>query len=69
MNCAGTAQAAHASFNVFPVITSMPGAGTVQFRWSLDEISMNIQVENSAHYFQVQSEREQTLITEIDLLV
>ena len=27
---------------------------------NLDGISMNIQEENSAHYFRVQSEREQT---------
>ena len=30
---------------------------------NLDGISMNIQEENSARYFRVQSEREQTLVT------
>ena len=29
---------------------------------NLDGISMNIQEENSAHYFRVQSERKQTLV-------
>ena len=29
---------------------------------NLDGISMNIQEENSARYFRVQSEREQTLV-------
>ena len=29
---------------------------------NLDGISMNILEENSAHYFRVQSEREQTLV-------
>ena len=29
---------------------------------NLDGISMKIQEEDSAHYFQVQSEREQTLV-------
>ena len=33
-------------------------------RCNLDGISMNIQEENSALYFRVQSEREQTLIFE-----
>ena len=55
MNCAGTVQVAHASFNVFP---NMPGAATLR-------ISMNIQEENSARYFRVQSEHEQTLISNI----
>ena len=32
-----------------------------------DGISMNIQEENSAHYFRVQSEREQTLVKGLDL--
>ena len=58
MNCAGTERAAHASFNVFPVTRNMPGAATMR-------ISMNIQEENSAHYFRVQSEHEQTLISNI----
>ena len=35
----------------------MPDSTTMQ----LDGISMNIQEENSASYFRVQSEREQTL--------
>ena len=30
---------------------------------NLDGISMNIQEENSAHYFRVQNEHEQTLVT------
>ena len=30
---------------------------------NLDGISMNIQEDNSARYFRVQSEREQTLVT------
>ena len=54
----GTVRAAHASFNVFPVTRNMPGATTMR-------ISMNIQEENSARYFQVQSEHEQTLISNI----
>ena len=32
---------------------------------NLDGISMNIQEENSAHYFRVQSEREQTLVVHL----
>ena len=36
---------------------------------NLDGISMNIQEENSAHYFWVQSECEQTLVTQKALLV
>ena len=58
MNRAGAARAAHASFNVFPAIRSMPGAANMQFRWN----SMNSQEENFARYFRVQSEREQTLV-------
>ena len=49
---------AHASFNVFPVTRNMPSAATMQ-------IFMNIQEENSARYFPVQSEREQALISNI----
>ena len=45
-------------FNVFPVTRNMPGAATMR-------ISMNIQEENSARYFRVQSEHEQTLISNI----
>ena len=40
MNRAGTAQAVHASFNFFPVFSSIPG---VPQRCNLDGISMNIQ--------------------------
>ena len=54
------ARAAHASFNFFPAFTSIP----VPLPCNLDGISMTIQEENSALYFQVQSEREQTLVTE-----
>ena len=49
---------------VFPAIRSMPGAEPS----NLDVISMNIQEENSACYFRVQSECEQTLICMIYLL-
>ena len=40
------------------LLPSIQGAATTH----LDGISMNIQEENAAHYFRVQSEREQTLI-------
>ena len=56
MNCVGTVEVAHASFNVFPVTRNMPGAATMR-------ISINIQEKNSARYFRVQSEHEQTLIS------
>ena len=46
-------------FNFFPAFSSIPGAATMH----LDGISMNIQEENSALYFRVQSEREQTLVS------
>ena len=62
MNHAGSARAAHAYFEFFPAIRSIPGAQPC----NLDGISMEflcIQEENSAHYFRVQSEREQTLVT------
>ena len=57
VNRAGTAPAAHAPSNFFPALSSIPGAQPC----NLDGISKNIQEENSARYFQVQSEREQTL--------
>ena len=37
---------------------SLPGAATMQFRWNFYEYSSG---KNSALYFRVQSEREQTL--------
>ena len=45
-------------------LTSFPRlvAYRVPQRCNLDGISMNIQEENSALYFRVQSEREQTLV-------
>ena len=57
MNRAGMARATHASFNFFPAFSSIPGASSP---CKLDGISMNIQEENSARYFRVLSEREQT---------
>ena len=47
-----------------PPSTSFPrlGANQVPQPCNLDGISMNIQEKNSAHYFRVQSEREQTLV-------
>ena len=61
MNRAGTARAAHASFNFFPAFSGIPGVrdAMMQVRWNF----MNIQEENSALYFRVQSEREQTLVS------
>ena len=48
-----------------PLLTSFPRleAYRVPQPCNLDGISMNIQEENSARYFRVQSEREQTLVT------
>ena len=59
MNRAGTARAAQDTFNFFPAIKSGPGAATMQFSWNFNEYSKE---ENSAHYFRVQSEREQTFM-------
>ena len=50
--------------------TSFPrlGAYVVPQPCNLDGISMNIQEENSAHYFRVQSECEQTLVSSGQIL-
>ena len=60
MNRAGTAWARHTPPSTsFPRLVALPGAAMMQ----LDGISMNIQEENSALYFRMQSEREQTLVS------
>ena len=54
-----------------PPSTSFPRLGAYQVPQpcNIDGISMNIQEENSAHYFRVQSEREQTLVVVFLLFV
>ena len=64
MNRAGTARAAHA-----PSFPRLVAYRVVPQPCNLDGISMNIQEENSALYFRVQSEREQTLVMQYHLIV